>query len=499
MSASGRAGLDLAPLPQRADVVVIGGGVCGCAVARELSRYELDVVLVDKECEVNRGSSHSNSAMIHSGLDPKPGSRKARFNLRGNELYPDLCRQLQVPFRRCGAYIVALAEEERPHLEELLERGRANGVPELEIISGEAMREREPLVLGTAALWAPTTGIVSTHQLVPALAENAAANGVTFCLEAPVTGVEVDGGRVRAVQTGRGGVVARWVVNAAGLWADEVAALAGVGDFTIRPRKGEYYVFDREVHYVSSIIFPTPTPQSKGVTIAPTTDGNTLIGPSSHEVTSKEDLSTTEEGLAHVVAQAQRLCPDVDITQAITSYAGLRAVPDTGDFIIGPTRVAGFLNVAGIESPGLTAAPAIAEYVAGLIVEADQPARKAEFVTERRGLPRFAELTPDEQARLAAEDPDWGHIICRCEHVTRKEVLAAVRSPVGARTLDGIKFRARAGAGRCQGGFCLPRLINLLAEELGVPPEAVTRRGPGSEALKPRPNETDPRGDPAQG
>ncbi len=479
-------GLEPAAVPDHADVVIIGGGVSGCSVARELSRYALRIVLVEKEWEVNWGSSHANSAMIHSGLDPKPGTLKARFNLRGNQLYPELCRQLDVPFRQCGAHVVAVTESEIPQLHELLERGRANGVPGLELISGQTLREREPLIVGVAALWAPTTGIVSTHQLVPALAENAAANGVTFCLEARVEDIEVEDDAVKAVQTSRGRIEARWVVNAAGLWADEVAQMAGVGDFSIRPRKGEYYVFDKEVRYVEAIAFPTPTSTTKGITVAPTVDGNTLIGPSSEDVESKEDLSTTAAGLARVVKHAQRLCPSVDTAEAITSYAGLRAVPSTGDFIVGPTRVKGFLNVAGIESPGLTAAPAIAEYIAGLIVSAERSARRPDFVGERRALPRFADLSPEEQAKLVAEDAAWGHIVCRCEQVTRKEVLAAVRSPVGARTLDGIKFRTRAGAGRCQGGFCLPRLLELLSEELGIPPEAVTRRGPGSEVLRRR-------------
>ena len=467
--------------PDHADVVVIGAGVCGCSVARELARYDLDVVVVEKEVEVNRGTSHANSAMIHSGVDPIPGSLKARFNVRGNELYPRLCEELSVSFQRVGAYVVACSDEERPALQELQARGEANGVRGLRLIEGDELREREPKVLGVAALATPSAGIVNAHQLTPAIAENAAANGVRFVLDALVTDIETNDRGVEAVVCGRGRIEARYVVNAAGLFADEVAALVGPPGFSIRPRKGEYYVLDKEVHLVDSIIFPTPSAEGKGICVAPTTDGNTLLGPTAQDVDDKTDLSTTAEGLALVLECAQELCAGIEVADAITSYSGLRAVPSRGDFVIGRTAVGGFLNVAGMESPGLTAAPAIAEEIAGVIAGDAGAQRRNDFDPVREPTPDFSSLPADKQAELVASDPDWGIVVCRCEQVTRREVLDAIRSPVGARTLDGVKFRTRAGAGRCQGGFCLPRLVAILSEELSIPPEKITRRGPGSE------------------
>lgn len=467
------------------DVIIVGGGVVGCFIARALSRYKLRVLLLERESDVCSGSSKANTAIVHAGYDAKPGTLKASLNVAGNRMYDQVCAELDVPFQRCGTYVVALTEDDLHTLDELYQRGRQNGVTGMRIISGEEMRRIEPLVNPETkgALYASTGGIVDPFLLTIAAAENAVLNGVRLCLETEVIDLIRYNGRIKGVQTNRGQVSGRFVINAAGLHADQLMAKAGLHGFTITPRKGEYYVFDREKSRVRTVLFPCPTPVSKGILVTPTTHGNTLIGPNAVDIEDKEDFSVTPQGLDEVFAGAQRLVPTLDRRDVIAVFAGLRASGNTGDFLIeAPAQVPGLINVAGIESPGLTAAPAIAELVLELLRERGlELIERPDYNPIRRSLPRFSDLSRQEQARLIAKDARYGRIVCRCEMVTEGELVAAIRAPVPARTYDALKRRTRLGAGRCQGGFDTPRVIQILARELGLPPTAITKKGPGSE------------------
>lgn len=469
------------------DVIIVGGGVVGCFIARALSRYQLRVLLLEREADVCSGASKANTAIVHAGYDAKPGTLKASLNVAGNRMYDQVCAELDVPFQRCGTYVVALSEDDLHTLDELYQRGKQNGVTGMRIISREEMQRIEPLVNPETrgALYASTGGIVDPFLLTIAAAENAVRNGVHLRLETEVTDLVRQNGRIAGVSTNRGQVLGRFVINAAGLHADQLMAKAGLRGFTITPRKGEYYVFDREKSQVRTVLFPCPTPVSKGILVTPTTHGNTLIGPNAVDINDKEDFSVTPQGLEEVFVGAQRLVPTLDRRDVIAVFAGLRASGSTGDFLIeAPIQVPGSINVAGIESPGLTAAPAIAEFVVELLRERGlELVEKADYNPIRRSPPRFSELSRQEQALLIAKDARYGRIICRCEMVTEGEIIAAIHSPVPARTYDALKRRTRIGAGRCQGGFDTPRVIHILARELGLPPTAITKKGPGSELV----------------
>jgi len=467
------------------DVIIIGGGVVGCFIARALSRYKGRVLLLEREADVCSGTSKANTAIVHAGYDAKPGTLKASLNVAGNRMYDQVCAELDVPFQRCGTYVVALTEEDLHTLDDLYHRGIQNGVSGMRIISGEEMRRVEPLVNPDVrgALYAATGGIVDPFLLTIAAAENAVLNGVHLRLETEVTDLIRQNGRIVGVSTNRGQFLGRFVINAAGLYADQLMAQAGLHGFTITPRKGEYYVFDREKSRVRTVLFPCPTAISKGILVTPTTHGNTLIGPNAVDIRDKEDVTVTPEGLEEVFAGAQRLVPTLERRDVIAVFAGLRASGSTGDFLIeAPAQAPGLINVAGIESPGLTAAPAIAEFVLDLLRECGlELLEKADYNPIRRSPPRFSELSPREKAALIAKDARYGRIVCRCETVTEGEIVAAIHAPVPARTYDALKRRTRLGAGRCQGGFDTPRVIHILARELGLPPTAITKKGPGSE------------------
>lgn len=475
------------------DVIIIGAGVVGCLTARALSRYRLRVLLLEKASDVGTGATKGNTAIVHAGYNPLPGTNKARFNVLGNKIYPQLCAELNVPYSRQGDYVVALSQEEMQTLEELRERGRRNGVPGLEIVSAGQMRRMEPALTPQAlgALWAPTGGIVDPFLVTIAAAENGVANGVRLLLETEALGFVKQGRRIVGVHTSRGTFHCRWVVNCAGLHADEVMARAGLDGFTITPRKGEYYLFDKAKSVVKNVLFPCPTPISKGILVTPTIHGNTLIGPNAQNVEDKGDCAVTAQGLAEVLRGARKLVPSLEARDVIAVFAGLRPSGSTGDFLMEvPREVGGFVNLAGIESPGLTAAPAIAQWVVealedhGLSLE-----ERREYDPIRPAPPRFNELPRREQASvpgtgaLIEKDPRYGRVVCRCEMVTEGEIVRAIHSPVPARTYDAIKRRTRCGMGRCQGAFDTPRVIKILARELGVSPLEVTKKGPGSELV----------------
>ncbi|SCM73499.1 FAD dependent oxidoreductase [uncultured Pleomorphomonas sp.] len=467
------------PLPESADVVVIGGGVVGCAIARQLSRFELSVVLIESAPDVATGTSKANSGILHAGFDAEPGTWKARLNVRGAQLYAELAEGLGIPRKATGSLVVAKDAVQMETVADLRHRGIDNGVPGLEIWNRDQVVAHEPNISPdvAGALWAPTGAIVCPFLATVGFAENAVRNGVRIVTECAVTGFEVADRQIVAVRTTRGRVAARFVVNAAGLHSADVARLAGDDSFTIRPRRGEYILFDRSVgQLVNTVLFPTPDKLSKGILVSPTVHGNVFIGPDAVDIDDPEDRETTAGGLAGIIAGARRIVPALPLGTAITEFAGLRAAAGK-DFVIGPSPAArGLVHAAGIQSPGLTSAPAIGEAIVEMLQDVGLRLRpKASFVPVNRQKPRFHDLDRQAQARLIAGDPLYGRVICRCETITEAEIIAAIQSPCGARTVDGVKRRVRAGAGRCQGGFCGPRVTAILARELGIPVTAVRK------------------------
>jgi glycerol-3-phosphate dehydrogenase len=480
----------LARLPKQADVVVIGGGVVGCAIARELSRYSLSVVLLERAPDVAMGTSKANSGILHAGFDAEPGTVKARLNVRGARLYQSISEELGIPRRRVGSLVVALDEAQRGALEGLRRRGVENGLTGLALWGRDELLAHEPNLSpdATGALWAPTAAIVCPFSATIAFAENAILNGASIVTECAVTGIEAADRRTTAVETTLGRIQTRFVVNAAGVHADEVARMVGDESFTIKPRRGEYILFDHSVSdLVHSVVFPTPTKVSKGILVAPTVHGNTFIGPNASDVDDSEDHETTRRGFAEIISGAQRIVPKLPLANAITEFAGVRAVAGD-DFVIGLSPVVhGLVHAAGIQSPGLTAAPAIAEMVVDYLAEAGlKLLPNAAFMPVNSVRPKFAELHSSERAKLIATNPLYGRIICRCESITEGEIVAAIRAPCGARTIDGVKRRVRAGMGRCQGGFCGPRVTAILARELGIPVTDVRKDGMDSWLFIPR-------------
>ncbi len=463
------------------DVLIIGAGVTGCAVARELARYQLQVAVVEAAVDVGFGASKANSGIIHGGHHSKAGTLRGEMEWEGNQRWGPLVEDLNIPFRRPGELVIALEDAELPVIDHLLEQGRDRGVPGLEIWSAERLRRAEPAVTdqAIAALLAPTTGVISPYEACFALATCARQNGVTFFLGHPVHAMWYENGQW-VVNTGAERLYATFVINAAGVFADRIAMLAGARTFSITPRKGEEYLLDRRVAgLVEHVIFPCPSPVSKGILVIPTADRTIMIGPTAHVVGKGTDLDTTDTGAAEIFAGARRLVPGVSERDVIAEFAGLRAAADSEDFVIGPTGMPGFLNAAGIQSPGLTAAPAIAVRLLRFLREAGVELRpRTEFVSTRPAPLRWAQRSLDEQTAIAAVDPRAARIVCRCELVSEREVLDAIAD--GGTTLDGIKLRTRAGMGRCQGGFCTWRCMELLAQETGLPLTALTKRGGGS-------------------
>ena len=452
------------------DVVVIGTGIMGACVARELSRYNLNVVVLDKENDVSNGTSKANSAIIHAGYDAANGTLMAKYNVLGNAMFEDLCKEIEAPFKRVGSYVLAFTEEERPHLELLYDRGVKNGVPGLEILEGAEVLKREPNLNPNivAALYAPTAGIVGPWEFVIKMLENAVENGVEVRLNSKVVDIQkVDGGY--KVVTDKEEILTKIVINAAGVHADEINDMVSKKHFNIIPRKGEYFLLDKvQGTLVNSVIFQCPSKMGKGILVSCTVHGNLIAGPTATDVESKDDVGNTISEMDMIRREALRSVPSVNFRDNIRNFAGLRAEGDTGDFIIGEAEDAeGFFNIAGTKSPGLTSAPAIGVDVAKMVVEKlGNPTKKVEFKKNRHQI-HFMDLTPEEKAEVIAKDPRYGRIICRCESITEGEIVDVIHRTLGARTVDGVKKRCRPGMGRCQGGFCGPRVQEILARELG--------------------------------
>jgi glycerol-3-phosphate dehydrogenase len=487
-------------MAKKYDVIIIGAGIVGSLVARFLSKYKLEILLIDKEVDVGMGASSSNSAAIHAGYDALPGTHKAITNVMGVEMWPQVSHELGIPYERCGDYVVAVNDEELATLEDLYARGQINGIPGMKIIDGEEMRRREPLirpdVLG--ALWAPSGGISDPFAATIAAAENAVMNGVELKLNTAFENFLMQGNQIMGIHTNQGDFASRWVVNAAGLFADEVMHKAGVRpDFAIRPRRGEYIILDKADFQLTknTILFPAPSDKGKGILVASTLHGNVIVGPNANFVDSKENKDVSKDGLQEIWSGGSILVPSISRRHIIAEFAGLRATgnapaPDPAinynqDFIIEiPKNVQGLINLGGIESPGFTAAPALAIKVIELLEGAGEVLEeKPGWNPIREPRPVFRHLNREEQAALIAKDPAYGRIVCRCETVTEGEIRAEIHAPIPADTYDAIKRRTWTGTGRCQGGFDMPRVVKILAEELGIPPEAITKKGQGSELL----------------
>ena len=473
------------------DVLIIGGGVTGSAIARELSRYDLKTALFEKGEDVCSGTSKANSGIAHAGFDAAPGSLKAKMNIRGSQMMEELSWKLDFPYKRNGSLVLCFDEKDRPRLEKLLQQGKENGVEGLEILEKKELLALEPALSEevVCALHAPTGGIVCPFKLTIALAENAAVNGVEFHLNEGVKRVQPGTVEGYTVETGKGTYETRIVVNAAGLYGDEIHNQVSGEKLHITPRKGEYCLMDKKIgQLVSHTIFQMPTAMGKGVLVTPTVHGNLMVGPTATDISDKEGVDTTAEGLDEVLKKAALSVKSLPRGVTITSFAGLRAHEDHDDFILGEVKDApGFFDAVGIESPGLTSAPAIGEWMAEKIVEKLRKTQKVDekkdFQETRKDIPNIASMDQAEAAALIAENPAYGTIICRCEKVTEGEIIDAIRRPLGARSLDGIKRRTRAGMGRCQAGFCSTKVMDILARELGIPLEEVTKAGGASRML----------------
>lgn len=469
------------------DLIIIGGGIIGCALARELSHYNLRLALIEKEVEVGFGISKTNSGIIHAGHHSPPGTLKGRFEWSGNQMWDELARDLKFGFKRIGELLVAQKEDDVSQLGHLKQQGEARGVTGLEIWSAQRIQKEEPNLSHSIlqALHAPTAAVINPYEACFGLMQCAQQNGVELFCEAPVTAIKPDHDYF-VVRTPQQKFYSRFIINAAGLFADRVAAMVAADSFKILPRKGEEYLLDRRLQgIVTRLVFPIPSPTSKGVLIIPTVDGPVMVGPTAEEVENREDLATSFAGANKIFASVRRYCPAISERDTIAEFAGLRPVSDTDDFVIGPSAVKGFYNVAGIQSPGLTAAPAIATYVVDMLQANDLSlVEKSDWKNDIDGPPHFAQMSAAERKAAILEKPAHGHMVCRCETVTEEEIRYAIRQ--GARTLDGVKFRVRAGMGRCQGGFCTPRIMDLLAQELEIPLTEISKRGQGSEICIPR-------------
>ena len=471
------------------DIAIIGAGIVGASIARELSRYKLKICLIDKADDVSCGTSKANSGIVHAGYDPEPGTLMAKLNVQGTAMYAQWAEELHFDYKNIGSLVIAFSEADLAHIKKLYDRGIKNGVPRMKLLSAEELHALEPNVNEEAcgALLAESAGIVSPYQATWAIAENAVQNGVKLFTESEVHGItrlDADGNWI--IHTGNADIETRCVINAAGLFADKISEMAGARKFKIKPRRGEYFLLDSNCASLANhTLFQPPDELGKGVLVTPTVDGNILVGPTAGASNTKDDTSTTKDGQDLVFGKSSKTLNDIPRRNIINSFAGIRAIAmnedgsPVNDFIIEEDADAKrFINVAGICSPGLTAAPAIGVYVTELVEKAGiklEPNK--DFIAVRKGIESFKNATKERKEQLIEENPLYGRIICRCEMITEAEIVQAVRSPVGAKDLDGVKRRTRAGMGRCQGGFCSPRVTEIISRERGIPMTSVTKNG----------------------
>lgn len=468
------------------DVLIIGCGITGAATAFELSKYRLRVGILERENDVADGTTKANSAILHAGYDPEPGTLMAQLNVEGNRMAGDICEKLQVPFARVGSLVLAFDEGDLATLRTLYDRGVQNGVPGLDLLDAAQVRQKEPNLSQNVvgALYAPTAGIVDPWQYALAMAEVAVVNGVELHRSAPATAITpVEGGY--AVTTPKGVFEGKYILNATGVFSDQVHGLLEEPDYAITPNRGEYYLLDKsQGHQVSHVVFQCPNERGKGVLVAPTIHGNLIVGPNAQPVGDRHDLGNTAQGLAFVKEQAMHSVPGLNFGENIRNFAGLRANSTRSDFILEESQNhPGFFDLAGVKSPGLAASAAIGQWACERILEKEpnlQP--KPDFVDQRSHV-MFQHLSPQEKNALIAQDPRYGRVICRCETVTEGEIVAAIHAPIPPYTINGVKRRCNAGMGRCQGGFCAPRVQALIARELGLDPCEVLLDQEGSYLL----------------
>lgn len=468
------------------EIIIIGAGVSGAAIARELSKYSVKCCVLEKEEDVCCGTSKANSAIIHAGYDAANGSMMAKMNVEGNAMMDALAKDLDIPFERKGSLVLCFREEDMPRLQKLYDNGIANGVPKLQILKKDEVKKMEPNVSDEvyAALYAPTAGIVCPFHLNIALAENACENGVEFKFNTKVENIQkLEKGFV--VKTNKGDLTTDYVINAAGVYADEIHNMVSGKKIHITPRRGEYLLLDKTAGtHVNKTIFTLPSKYGKGVLVTPTIHGNLLVGPTAMDITDREGTCTSAEGLEEVMTKAGNSVKDLPLRQVITSFAGLRAHEDNHEFMLGEVEdVPGFIDCAGIESPGLSSCPAIGKYIADLIKEKIGLEAKGDFVSTRKGILNPAKLSIEERNKLIQKQPAYGNMICRCEMITEGEIINAISRPLGAKSLDGVKRRTRAGMGRCQGGFCSPKVMEIIARERGMDISEVTKSGGRSKLI----------------
>lgn len=478
------------------DICIIGAGIIGCAIARELARYNLKICLIEKSDDVGNATTKANSGIVHGGYAEKHGSVKAQFSAAGNCLYRQLEAELHFGFAPIGSFVIGFDDKDAAQIQELYANGVKNGVRDLQIVDGPFVRSKEPHLNRDikVALYCPSAGVTSPYEFAIALAENAVANGVELKLNSEVVAIErstaTENDHFFLTTDNQETLAAKIVINAAGLYADEVAALAGRADFQISPRVGQYLLFDKDQgQLVNSVIFQTPTPISKGILVTKTCHGNLLIGPDAEAAPSKDCVDTSSKNIASIIATAQKTLPTFDLRKVITVFAGNRAISSTGDFIIGESAcVPGFIDAAGIESPGLTAAPAIAERMVEIVAATGRLAvpltKNPNFNPERRPYSAVAALVAGVGTKnfgdldsLIKKDPAYGCIVCRCETVSEGEIRDCLRRGIPINSLDAIKRRTRAGMGRCQGGFCTPKIMEIVEDELGVARDKITKAG----------------------
>lgn len=463
------------------DVIIIGAGVIGCGIARELSAYVADILVLERGNDVSVGTSKANSGIVHGGYDAKPGTLKAKYNVLGNAMFDELSEELDFPFRRNGSMILCFDESQKDSLKELYERGIKNGVKGMYIAEGnDAVRKLEPHVSekAVAALVVPTGGIVSPYEMTVAYAENACVNGAEFRFLSEVTEITKgsDGFTVKCADGYS--EKAKVVINCAGVYADVINNAVCENKLHITARKGDYVLMDKTCGYLADhTLFQLPTKMGKGILVTPTTHGNILVGPTATDVEDKDDVNTTAKELSDAFSKAVISVPELNRRNIITQFSGLRAHLDCDDFVIGESETENFYNVAGIESPGLSCAPAIATDIAKQVSQKLSLKEKTYFERKRKGIPQFSKLSDTEREKLIDQNPLYGKIVCRCEVVTEGEIVDSIRRPCGAKDLDGVKRRTRAGMGRCQAGFCTPRIMEILARELGCDMQDVTKRG----------------------
>lgn len=475
------------------DVAIIGTGIVGTFIGRELARYRLKVIMLDRNNDVSDGTTMANSAIIHAGYDAEADKNKGKFNAPGNAMYEKVCKDLDVPFKKVGSLVIARYEEDQKKLQELYENGLENRVPDMKILTPREVTKMEPNLNETfGALYAPTAGIISPWEMAIALAENAMENGVELLLNHEVSHIDrlEEGYRLRLndkIDHTMKSLDSKCVINCAGVYADQINNMVAAPFFQIKPRRGQYYILDKEAgNLVNHVIFPCPTEKGKGILVAPTVHGNLLVGPDSKYIEDKEGIETTADALRYIKETALLTTDKIPFHKVIRTFSGLRAASNTGDFIIEESKEAkGFVNVAGIESPGLSSAPAIAEYVTKKIMPKiiNKIELKDYFKEKRKKVIRFMELSESEKNFLLQKDPRYGRIICRCESVTEGEIVDAIQRKAGATTVKGVKKRTRSGMGRCQGGFCGPRVVEILARELGEDMSSILLDNQGSYIL----------------